>query len=644
MNTFYELGIEENLLSAIKELNFETPMPVQTEVIPLLLDKTGKDIIALAQTGTGKTAAFGLPIIQKTDVNSNKIQYLILSPTRELCLQISDDLASYAKYKPGIKLAAVFGGASIENQIQKIKKGVQIISATPGRLLDLIERKIVDLSQIDTVVLDEADEMLNMGFREDLEEILRTTPKKKNVLLFSATMPKEIVAIANSYMKNPIEVTIGKRNSGAENVEHICYLVHAKERYLALKRIVDYNPEVYGIVFCRTRAETQEVADHLIKDGYNADALHGDLSQNQRDAVMKKFRIRHLQLLVATDVAARGLDVDDLTHIINYNLPEENEIYIHRSGRTGRAGRKGISIAIANLKEKNKLAEIERKLNKQFSFAEIPGGKEICEKQLFYLIDRMEKVEVDDSHINPLLPDIIKKLEWLDREELIKKFVSVEFNRFLEYYKKAPDLTAPSSAKGSDRRRDSKYNFTRFFINIGFRDGIKPNILMGLINDFTGMHDIEVGKIELLKNFSFFEVDSQFADTVFNSFSKKEYKGREINLEVAGSQGKEKKRGKEDSYEPREKRKDFRGSRKNDGDGKPDRDKKRKKFHSDDEPGKKDKTRFGDKDKKPEWEKFAAGRNDRNRNDKKEDKKFGRKKKNNERTWTNVETRKKKKQ
>jgi len=431
MNTFYELGIEENLLSAIKELNFETPMPVQTEVIPLLLDKTGKDIIALAQTGTGKTAAFGLPIIQKTDVNSNKIQYLILSPTRELCLQISDDLASYAKYKPGIKLAAVFGGASIENQIQKIKKVVQIISATPGRLLDLIERKIVDLSQIDTVVLDEADEMLNRGFREDLEEILRTTPKKKNVLLFSATMPKEIVAIANSYMKNPIEVTIGKRNSGAENVEHICYLVHAKERYLALKRIVDYNPEVYGIVFCRTRAETQEVADHLIKDGYNADALHGDLSQNQRDAVMKKFRIRHLQLLVATDVAARGLDVDDLTHIINYNLPEENEIYIHRSGRTGRAGRKGISIAIANLKEKNKLAEIERKLNKQFSFAEIPGGKEICEKQLFYLIDRMEKVEVDDSHINPLLPDIIKKLEWLDREELIKKFVSVEFNRFL---------------------------------------------------------------------------------------------------------------------------------------------------------------------------------------------------------------------
>lgn len=677
MKTFDELGLEENILSAIKELKFETPMPVQKEVIPLLLDKAGKDIIALAQTGTGKTAAFGLPIIQKTDVTSNKIQYLILSPTRELCLQISDDLASYAKFKPGIRLAAVFGGASIDNQIQKIKKGVQIISATPGRLLDLISRNIVDLSHVDTVVLDEADEMLNMGFRDDLEEILRTTPKKKNVLLFSATMPKEIVAIANSYMKDPVEVTIGKKNSGAENVEHICYLVQAKERYLALKRIVDYNPEIYGIVFCRTRAETQDVADRLIKDGYNADSLHGDLSQNQRDAVMKKFRIRHIQLLVATDVAARGLDVDDLTHIINYNLPEENDIYIHRSGRTGRAGRKGISIAIANLRERNKVGDIERKLNKKFKYAEIPLGKDICEKQLFFLIDRMEKVEVDDTRISPLLPDIMKKLEWLDREELIKKFVSVEFNRFLEYYKKTPDISTPSSAKGGERYRgDSKYNFTRFFINIGFRDGIKPNILMGLVNDFTGMHDIEIGKIELLKNFSFFEVDSNFAETVLTSFKGQEYKGRELNIEVAGSQGSEKKERRDDSRPfsgGRSNRDRERGGgRKRSGEGfsgsrgRDDRKKfgddrgparERKKFGDDDRGPAKERKKFGDDDRGPvkekkkfandrsdgkkSWEKFAEGRSERKTDKSKDDKKPERRKRSDDRAWTNNDYKKK---
>ncbi len=545
MKTFQDLGLEENILSAIKDLNFETPMPVQIEVIPHLLEKKGKDILALAQTGTGKTAAFGLPVIQKTDTELKQIQFLILSPTRELCLQISDDLASFSKYKPGIRIAAVFGGANIERQIEKIQKGVQIVSATPGRLLDLINRDIVDLSKINTVVLDEADEMLNMGFREDLEEILRTTPKKKNTLLFSATMPKEIVSIANSYMNDPVEITIGKRNSGSENVEHICYLVQARERYLALKRIVDFNPEIYGIVFCRTRAETQEVADKLIKDGYNADALHGDLSQNQRDAVMKKFRIRHLQLLVATDVAARGLDVDDLTHIINYNLPEENEIYTHRSGRTGRAGRKGISIAIANLKEKNKLHDIEKKINKQFSFAEIPTGKEICEKQLFFLIDRMEKVEVDYTQINPLLPDIFSKLEWLDREELIKKFVSVEFNRFLDYYKNTPDLSSPNSSGGRGKERNRNSRFTRFFINLGFRDKLRPNNIMNMINDYTSTSDIEIGKIEILKNFSFFEVDAEYADTVLSSFKGMEFQGREINLEISGSQPEE-KRGRRD--------------------------------------------------------------------------------------------------
>jgi ATP-dependent RNA helicase DeaD len=543
MATFKDLMVEENILTAIEELKFETPMPIQEKVIPLLLEKEGKDIIALAQTGTGKTAAFGIPIIQKTNVSSNKIQYLVLSPTRELCLQISDDISSYAKYKPGVKIAAVFGGASIDRQIEKIRKGVQIISATPGRLLDLINRNVIDLSHIDTVILDEADEMLNMGFRDDLEEILRTTPKKKNILLFSATMPKEIVAIANSYMSNPVEVTVGKRNAGAENINHVCFLVQAKDRYLALKRIVDFYPEVYGIVFCRTRAETQEVADKLIKDGYSADALHGDLSQKQRDFVMNKFRIRHIQLLVATDVAARGLDVDDLTHIINYNLPEENEIYTHRSGRTGRAGKKGCSIVIANMREKSRLQMIEKKLNKQFTFAEIPGGKEICEKQLFFLIDRMEKVEVDYSQINPLLPDIFKKLEWLDREELIKKFVSVEFNRFLEYYKNAPDLSTPSSSKDSLKHRNGDYNFSRFFINIGIRDGLKPNVLMGLINEFTGVSNIEIGKIELLQNFSFFEVDTAFAEAVQKAFAGQSYKGREINLEVSDSKGKESRGG-----------------------------------------------------------------------------------------------------
>ena len=533
--TFEELNLEEPILRAIKDLGFEEPMPVQEKVIPVLLTKEINDIIALAHTGTGKTAAFGLPLIQKANASSNKIQYLILSPTRELCLQISDDLASFAKYKPEIKIAAVFGGASIDRQIQKIKKGVQIVSATPGRLVDLIDRGIVDLSNVEIVILDEADEMLNMGFRDELEAILRETPKEKNTLLFSATMPKEIVSIANKFMRNHLEITIGKRNAGAENVEHLCYFVHEKERYLALKRIVDFFPDIYGIVFCRTRSETQDVADKLLKDGYNADSLHGDLSQAQRNFVMNKFRIKNLQILVATDVAARGLDVENLTHIINYNLPDELELYTHRSGRTGRAGRKGTSIAIANMREKGKLTQIEKQLNKKFIFSEIPTGKSICEKQLFHVIDRMEKVEVDYSQIDPLLPDIFRKLEWLDREELIKKFVSVEFNRFLEYYKKVSDLSAPNEQRNSGKRSGSNIAFTRFFINVGRMDELKPNNLMGLINEFTGIKDIEIGKIELLRNFSFFEVDSQFADTVMNAFEGREYRGRKISLEVAES-------------------------------------------------------------------------------------------------------------
>jgi len=532
---FKEIGIEESIIKAITELGFETPTQVQEQVIPLLLEDNSRDIIALAQTGTGKTAAFGIPILQNLDVEKKKIQVLILSPTRELCLQIADDLANYSKYKEGVKIAAVFGGASIERQIKLVKNGAQIISATPGRLLDLIHRKEVSISEVETVVLDEADEMLNMGFRDELVSILSETPADKNMLLFSATMPSEITGIVKKYMEDPIEITVGKKNSGAENVNHVCYQVYAKDRYLALKRIVDFYPEIYGIVFCRTRRETQEVADLLMKDGYNADALHGDLSQAQRDQVMNKFRIKHLQILVATDVAARGLDVDNLTHIINYSLPEEIELYTHRSGRTGRAGKKGTSIVISNAKEKHLLTRIEKQINKKFTYEEIPAGKLICEKQLFHLIDRMEKVEVDYTQIESFLPEIYRKLEWLDREELIMKFVSVEFNRFLDYYKNTAELSSPKEGKSTGKNSRSDVNYTRFFINLGKTDNLKPGTLMGLVNEYSGFSDIQIGDIELQRNFSFFEADAEFAEVIMNSFNGKDYKGRTISVEISES-------------------------------------------------------------------------------------------------------------
>lgn len=570
MKTFEELGIDNEILKAIKELGFEFPMPIQEKVIPQLLDENCGDIVGLAQTGTGKTAAFGIPIIEKVDTSLNKVQFLILSPTRELCLQISDDLASYAKYKPNVKITAIFGGASIDKQIQKVQKGVHIISATPGRLIDLLNRKVVDLSKIKTVVLDEADEMLNMGFRDDLEEILSQTPKAKNTLLFSATMPNEVLQIANNYMTNPTEIAAGKKNVGAENIEHICYMVHAKDRYLALKRIVDYYPGIYGIVFCRTRKETQEIADLLMQDGYNADALHGDLSQAQRDTVMNKFRIRHLKILVATDVAARGIDVDSLTHIINYNLPDELEVYTHRSGRTGRAGKKGISIIIANLKEKGKISQIEKQINKKFVFSNVPGGHDICEKQLFHLIDRMENTEVD-TQIDPYLPEIMRKLEWMETEELIKKFVSVEFNRFLEYYRNSPDLSIPFDQKREKGKKGGNVSgFTRFFINLGRTDDLKPGGLIGLITEFTGMGNIEIGDIEILQNFSFFEVDSEYTNLVMESFKNKKLKKRAINVEISESvrrnrseRPRDGRRGKSDFKESRGSRdsRDSRGSR-----------------------------------------------------------------------------------
>lgn len=540
MNTFEELGLEKDIIAAIEDLHFVKPMPVQMEVIPHLIKENHDDIIALAQTGTGKTAAFGLPLIQKIDASNKKTQFLVISPTRELCLQIADDLKSYSKYKSKIKVEAVFGGASIERQIKSIKKGAHIISATPGRLLDLINRRVVDIRHIDTVILDEADEMLNMGFRDDLEDILRETPKEKKTLLFSATMPKEVRKIADNYMNKPIEITIGKKNVGAENVSHDCYIVHARDRYLALKRIVDYYPEVYGIVFCRTRKETQEVADKLMEDGYNADSIHGDLSQAQRDAVMNKFRIKHLRLLVATDVAARGLDVHDLTHIINYNLPDELEVYTHRSGRTGRAGKIGTSIIIANLKEKGKLRTIEKQISKKFVNKDVPSGKQICEKQLFHLIDRMEKVEVDYSQIDSFLPEINAKLEWLDRDELIKKFVSVEFNRFLDYYRNAPDLNKATKEKEKfSKKGKGSGQYTRFFIKLGSIDKLKPVDFIGILNDYTGIRNIEIGEIDIKKTFSFLEIDSSYTKEILAAFKNKKFKKREINIEVATRERKE---------------------------------------------------------------------------------------------------------
>lgn len=533
MNSFENLGLNTNILESIKKLGFEHPTLIQEKVIPVMLQKKCDDIIALAQTGTGKTAAFGLPIIQNADTTSKHIQYLIIAPTRELCLQIADDLKDFSEYNKNVKIAAIFGGSSMDRQIQKVKQGVQIISATPGRLLDLINREVINLSKVKAVVLDEADEMLNMGFKEELEAILEQTPKGRNTFLFSATMPKPLLSIANNYMNNPIEITVGKRNAGAENVEHVSYIIQQREKYQALKRIVDYHPNIYGIVFCRTRQETKDISEKLVQDGYNADALHGDLSQAQRETVMNKFRTRHLKLLVATDVAARGLDVDNLTHILNYDLPDELEIYTHRSGRTGRAGKAGVSIVIVSPKEKYKLNEIEKQLGKKFINLPIPSGKDICEKQLFHLIDKVEKVEVDTKNVESFLPKIYEKLEWMDRNELIQRFVSVEFNRFLDYYKNLPDLKSPKNDESKGKSNSDRFNYTRYFINLGVTDGLKPVSLIRMINEFTGIEDINVGQIEILKNFSFFEADSNYHSEIMNSFKNKSLKSRQINLEVS---------------------------------------------------------------------------------------------------------------
>lgn len=540
--TFEELEIREDLLHAIKDMGFEKPMPVQEKVIPHLLHEDG-DVVALAQTGTGKTAAFGLPVIQRTDTSLRQPQALIISPTRELCLQIGGDLADFSKYTSGLSVLPVYGGSSIESQIRTLRKGVQIIVATPGRLLDLIKRGEVNLSGVHTVILDEADEMLNMGFLDDINAILDNVPDNRKMLMFSATMPDEIAKIAKNYMHNPQEFVIGTRNEGSENVRHIYYMVNAKDKYLALKRIVDYYPRIYGIIFCRTKAETQEVADKLIRDGYNAEPLHGDLSQQQRDITMQKFRQHITQLLVATDVAARGLDVDDLTHVINYGLPADIESYTHRSGRTGRAGKKGTSISIIHTKEKGKVRAIEKTIGKAFVDGTLPTPQEICSKQLFKAIDEIEKVDVDEEQIAPFMADINRHFEYFDKEDILKKIVSLEFGRFLKYYADAPEIVKPSSKGSSERsdkgagrekggKRKAEKGFRRLFINLGKDDGFYPGEVMQFINrNVQGRQ--EVGHIDLLARISYIEVPEADAQKVMRALNGAKYRNRTVRCNDA---------------------------------------------------------------------------------------------------------------
>ena len=551
MKTFEELGVNEAIRSAILELGFEHPMPVQEEVIPYLLGENN-DVIALAQTGTGKTAAYGIPVLQKTDATKKATQALILSPTRELCLQIADDLKGFGKYIDGLHVVAVYGGASIITQIHELKHGAQIIVATPGRLIDLMERGVVKLENVRNVVLDEADEMLNMGFSDSINTIFEAVPADRNTLLFSATMSKEIEKIAKSYLTDYKEIVVGSRNEGAESVNHIYYLVNAKDKYLALKRIADFYPHIFAIIFCRTKIETQEVADKLIKDGYNAEALHGDLSQQQRDLTMQKFRQHTVQLLVATDVAARGLDVDDLTHVINYGLPDDVENYTHRSGRTGRAGKKGTSISIIHTREKSKVRNIEKIIGKDFVDGELPSPEEICKKQLYKVMDDIMKTDVDEEQIEPYMKEIDRQFEYIDKEDIIKKMVTITFGRFLDYYKNAPQILKPSSkrnerperaergASGNRRPRKAEAGFRRLFINLGKQDGFYPGEIMQFMNHHIHGRQ-EVGHIDLLQRFSYIEVPKADADKVMRALNGTSYKGREVRCNDAdeGGRGRE---------------------------------------------------------------------------------------------------------
>ncbi len=550
MMNFEDLGIREDLLLGIAEMGFERPMPVQEKVIPALL--TGnRDMVALAQTGTGKTAAFGLPVIQRTDTSLNSPQALILAPTRELCLQIAGDLADFSKYTPDLQILPVYGGSSIQSQIRALRDGVQIIIATPGRLIDLIERNVVHLDYVHTVVLDEADEMLNMGFVDSINAILEHVPEDRKMLMFSATMPAEAAKIAKRYMHNHEEVVIGSRNEGAENVNHYYYLVNARDKYLALKRIVDNAPNIYAIIFCRTRRETQEIADKLIANGYNAEALHGDLSQQQRDIVMKKFRDKVVPLLVATDVAARGLDVDNLSHVINYGLPDETAIYTHRSGRTGRAGKAGISVSIIHTREKRRVSDVERIIGKQFERKDVPSPRHIIEKQLFNLADRLERVEVNDEEIVHYLPGVSKKLSWLSTEDLLKRVLSLEFNRLLDYYKDAPEIEIiPDKPRKKDKSRDrelperprnekdkdrrtAERGMARIYVSAGKADGFFAGNLIEIINRGTDGKRVDVGRIDLLPTYSLFDVKKSDAARVVAALKGIDFFGKRLYSEIA---------------------------------------------------------------------------------------------------------------
>jgi len=539
--TFKELEIDKRILKAITELGFEKPMPVQQEVIPFLLNET-RDLVAMAHTGTGKTAAFGIPIIQQIDSSSIKTQALILAPTRELCMQITEDMNRYAKHIENLNIVAIYGGANIMVQIKQMGKGAQIVVATPGRMLDMLKRKKVNVSAIRWLVLDEADEMLNMGFKEELNAVLKGTPEDKRVLLFSATMPREIESIAKSYMKEPREITVGARDTTAKNVHHQYYVVHAKDRYAALKRIADYYPDIYAIIFCRTKIETQEVADSLIKDGYNADALHGDLSQAQRDNVMNRFRGKQLQMLVATDVAARGIDVVDLTHIINYNLPDDIENYTHRSGRTGRAGKSGISILIVNLKEVFRVRHIEKQIGKKFLEVKIPTGHEVCEKQLLHLVEKLKNTEVQHDEIGPFLPAAYEQLKSLSKEEIIQRFISTEFNRFLSYYRRAADINVEIKKESrTDTHTPHRSGFkpaegkglVRLFINLGQMEKFNSRMLKSYLQETANVADLHVSNIEVTRCNSYFEVGAQFVEILIAKFKKEKFRNRRVQIDFA---------------------------------------------------------------------------------------------------------------
>lgn len=635
MKNFEELGLSPEIRRAIEEMGYACPMPVQEEVIPYLLGENN-DVVALAQTGTGKTAAFGLPLIQKINVKNRIPQSLILCPTRELCLQIAGDLNDYSKYITGLRVLPVYGGSSIDSQIRALKQGVHIIVATPGRLLDLMERKTVSLTTIQNVVMDEADEMLNMGFTDSINAILADVPQERNTLLFSATMSPEIARISKKYLRDAKEITIGRKNESTSNVKHVVFTVHAKDKYAALKRIVDYYPQIYGIIFCRTRKETQEIADKLMQEGYNADSLHGELSQAQRDTVMQKFRIRNIQILVATDVAARGLDVDDLTHVINYGLPDDTESYTHRSGRTGRAGKTGTSIAIINLREKGKMREIERIISKKFIIGEMPTGKQICEKQLLKVIDDLEKVKVNEEDMAGFMPEIYRKLDWLSKEDLIKRMVSHEFNRFSEYYRNREEIEMPTDSRGErssrggnertgDRRsgsRKAEPGFTRLFINLGKMDNFFPNELIGLLNGNTRGR-IELGRIDLMKNFSFFEVDEKEAGNVVKALNRANWNGHKVSVEIAGEEGKEAPKGRRKSegggsYGKKEfdgKKRSFKNEKRSDGKRSDTPGNNRSKSESapadkkKSKPSREERGYTGARGKKDDWRQFFQGDN-----------------------------------